>query len=62
MLNLIGKSVIIYPSDSKKKQGIIRETHAQGIMFEITKSEDINYKAGKLHFISYSANLSFEIM
>tara|TARA_R110000796_G_scaffold181217_1_gene297726 strand:+ start:358 stop:558 length:201 start_codon:yes stop_codon:yes gene_type:complete len=61
LVDLIGKNVQIYPSDTYSKEGIIKEITDMGILFEITKgTEDGSFKAGKLHFISYSARLTFQ--
>lgn len=62
MSDLIGKRVQIYPGDSDIKIGIIEFVNPQGVMFKITTSQSKSYKQGALHFISYSANLSFEVM
>lgn len=59
---LIGKRVQIYPGDSSVKTGIIEHMTPAGILFKITASQSSSYTVGKLHWISYSANLSFEVM
>lgn len=57
--DLIGKEVRIYPSDSYRKQGIVQSIDTNGVLFKITKSSDSEYKVGALHFIAFSARLSF---
>jgi len=57
--DMVGKEVLIYPGDTKSKQGTIAGVEDQGIMFKITKSQDSSYRVGSLHFISFSANLAF---
>lgn len=62
---LINKEVLIYPGDTQRKYGIIREVCDNGILFEITKAgsgEYGPYRSGSFHFISYSANLSFRTL
>jgi len=59
MGELLNKTVQIYPGDSKKKEGILKDINQSGCTFLITKSESEDFTVGKLHFISYSANLSF---
>ena len=58
---LSGKEVIIYPGDTHQKKGIIEEITDSGVLFKITKAprHSIQYKVGSLHFISFSAKLSF---
>ena len=59
--NMIGKEVLIYPGDTHYKKGIIEQITNFGVLFKITEaskySED--YVVGNLHFISFSAKLSF---
>lgn len=62
MADLLGKRVHIYPGDSAVKIGIIQVVSDAGILFKITASESNHFTAGALHFISFSANLSFEVM
>jgi hypothetical protein len=57
--SLIGKEVQIYPGDSDSKFGNIEDITDQGILFKITKSKSKNFTVGKLHFIAFSARLSF---
>ena len=59
--SLIGKEVIIYPGDAITKKGIILDINQGGILFKITHIEgrSSQYEVGKLHFISYSLNLTF---
>jgi hypothetical protein len=58
----LGKEVQIYPGDTNKKKGIVRDINQAGVVFEITMSEARNYTVGKLHFISWAANLSFKLV
>ena len=58
----LNKEVQIYPGDSYKKKGIVRDINNAGVVFEITMSERSNYTVGKLHFISWSANLTFKLV
>ncbi len=57
--DLIGQEVKIYPGDTYKKWGRIIDINDNGVLFQITKSECVNYEEGSIRFISYSANLSF---
>ncbi len=57
--DLIGQEVKIYPGDTYKKWGRIIDINDNGVLFQITKSECVNYEVGSIRFISYSANLSF---
>ena len=66
MENMIGKEVVIYPGDTYQKRGIIEEITEAGVLFKITAApEYVNYKkcnqyvVGTLHFISFSAKLTF---
>ncbi len=59
---LIGQRVQIYPGDSSVKIGIIEHMTPAGILFKITASESKSYTVGALHWISYSANLSYELL
>lgn len=60
---MIGKEVYIYPGDAHKKKGIIIDMNAHGVLFKITMNDDQStwksYEVGKMHFIAYSAKLSF---
>ena len=58
----MGKEVQIYPGDTYKKKGIVRDINNAGVVFEITASEQSQYTVGKLHFISWSANLCFKLV
>ena len=58
----LGKEVQIYPRDTNKKKGIVRDINQAGVVFEITMSEASNYTVGKLHFISWSACLTFKLV
>ena len=61
--DLVGKTVQIYPGDSTSKFGIVEEISDHGVLFKITKvdsSRDSQYTVGSLHFISWSARLSFK--
>ena len=57
--DLIGKEVIIYPGDTYKKRGIVKEVSDHGILFKITFSKCPNYKVDSLHFIGIGSQLSF---
>lgn len=56
----LNKTVQIYSGDFYKKEGVVKNVGVGGVTFLITKSHDSAYTVGKLHFIAYSANLSFE--
>lgn len=58
----LGKEVQIYPGDTYKKKGIVRDINSAGVVFEITMTEANNYTVGKLHFISWAANLTFRLV
>ena len=61
--NLVGKTVQIYPGDSNAKFGIIEEITDAGVLFKITKADGRakdQYTVGSLHFIAWSARLSFK--
>lgn len=58
----LGKEVQIYPGDTNKKKGIVRDINTAGVVFEITMTEASNYTVGKLHFISWAANLTFKLV
>ena len=58
--HLIGQEVQIYPGDTDYKFGLIRDIDDNGVLFEITRSKDRNFRPGKLMFISFSARLTFE--
>ena len=58
----LGKEVQIYPGDTYKKRGIVRDINPAGVVFEITATEASNYTVGKLHFISWAANLTFRLV
>jgi len=62
MNDLIGKEVQIYPGDTYYKCGIIKEITESGVLFLITSTNSNSYKEGKLHFISFSARLTFEVL
>ena len=57
----LGKNVRIYPGDSYKKTGIVRDVTERGVLFEITSysGKDDQYVVGKLHFISLTGPLDF---
>lgn len=57
----LGKEVVIYPSDSDRKQGIVKAVSDGGVVFEITRYTGRNdyYVVGKNQFISFASNLSF---
>lgn len=61
MKKLIGKEVWIYPGDHNKKRGIILAMNENGLLFKITyyNGNDEQYQVGKLHWISFSARLTF---
>jgi hypothetical protein len=59
--DLIGKTVQIYPNDTRWKFGKIIDLNENGVLFLITRSESADYKKGEIVFISYSANLNFKI-
>lgn len=57
----LGKEVQIYPGDTYSKKGIVRDINNAGVVFEITEADKhTQYTVGKLHFISWSANLTFK--
>lgn len=58
----LNKEVQIYPGDTYKKKGIVRDINNAGVVFEITMSESSQYTVGKLHFISWAANLCFKLV
>lgn len=60
--DLIGKTVLIYPGDSDRKEGKIIDIDDNGILFVITKYSGKNdqYIVGKRRYISFSARLSFQ--
>lgn len=61
--SLKGALVQIYPGDSTHKYGIIEDMTDNGILFKITDTGlKSGYTVGALHFISYSARLSFEVI
>lgn len=62
--DLIGKEVRIYPGDTYKKTGVIQEVTDSGILFEITSynGTDGQFAVGSLHFIAFSAKLSFQVI
>ena len=58
---MVGKEVIIYPGDTYKKKGIIKDVTKEGVLFLITEAHKYSttYVVGALHFISFSSKLSF---
>lgn len=56
---LVGKAVYIFPSDTRKKKGIILEMIDAGVLFEIIQSDCPNYVVKTQHFIAYAAGLKF---
>ena len=52
----LGKEVIIYPGDSYKKTGIIKDINSAGVTFKITaySGNDNQYERNKLTFISFT--------
>ena len=58
---MVGKEVIIYPGDTYKKKGIIKDITKEGVLFLITESHKYSttYVVGALHFISFSSKLTF---
>lgn len=56
------KVVHIYPSDTKSKNGRVKDINPAGITFLITASNCPSYEVGKLHFISFSSRLSFGLI
>ena len=58
---MIGKEVVIYPGDTYKKKGIIKDITKEGVLFLITESHKYSttYIVGALHFISFSSKLTF---
>ena len=58
--DMVGKEVQIYPGDSQPKFGIIQEVTEQGVLFKITRSQCDQYNVGSLHYIAFSARLSFK--
>ncbi len=61
MNSMIGKEVVIYPGDTYVKRGIIEEITNAGVLFKITVAPKYSeqYVVGALHFISFSAKLTF---
>lgn len=58
----LNKEVQIYPGDTYSKFGIVRDINENGVVFEITRSnETSNYKVGNIYFIAYSNNLTFKL-
>lgn len=67
MEQFLNKEVLIYPGDTRRKTGIIKEINEKGVVFLITSytphSEvDHSYTVGRLQFISFSANLTFQLL
>ena len=58
---MVGKEVVIYPGDTYPKRGHVIEISDHGVLFKITKAPSYSsqYKVGTLHFISFSAKLTF---
>jgi hypothetical protein len=60
--NMLGKEVKLYPGDTDKQKGILKEANAHGFLFEITESSNTSrFKPGELHFISKGSPLSFSM-
>ena len=66
MEELVGTWVRIYPNDSVEKYGEIKEITPHGILFKILRIDNGNevmrsngYEVDKIHFISFSARLTF---
>jgi hypothetical protein len=57
----VGKKVLIYPGDTRAKFGIVIEVNDNGVLFQITSSQDERYNVGSYWFVSYSANLNFSL-
>ena len=55
----LGLEVQIYPGDTDSKFGIVKAVDDHGVTFMITKgTNNRQYVAGTLHFISYASRLS----
>lgn len=59
MKQFLNKEVQIFPSDSRRKFGIVKEINEHGVVFQITQTEDNRQQKGDLWFVSYSLNLNF---
>lgn len=59
---LIGKEVLMYPSDTYKKIALIKDISDLGFTFEILESEDKNYKIGATLFYNHAKPLILEIL
>lgn len=51
--SLVGKNLVIFPGDTRRKEGILVELQDHGALFKITKYEgkDDHYVVGTLHYI-----------
>lgn len=58
----LDKTVSIYPGDAKAKNGRVKDITPMGITFLITASNSPNYEVGKLHFVAFSARLTFKLI
>ena len=59
---LIGKKVILYPSDTYKKIALINDVNDLGFTFEILESEDRKIKVGSLYFYNHAKPIIFQIL
>jgi hypothetical protein len=59
---LIGKKVILYPSDTYQKIALINDVNDLGFTFQILKSEDARIKIGSVYFYNHAKPIIFEIL
>lgn len=59
---LIGKKVLLYPSDTYKKVALITDIDHFGFTFEILESEEPKMKVGHTFFYSHAKPLILQIL
>lgn len=59
---MIGKKVILYPTDTYKKVALINDIDSLGFTFKILESHDAKIKVGSFYFYNHAKPLIFEIL
>ena len=55
----VGKAIQLFPGDTYRKFGVIKNVDDLGWIVEITESKCDHYKAGQEYFISHSYEFKF---
>lgn len=59
---MIGKKVLLYPSDTYKKIALIENIDNLGFTFKILESQDSKVKVGSQFFYNHAKPIIFQIL